>query len=255
MNNEELKKVYDDFHLKGPSSWFSQGEEERELILKMGEPWNKHSVLEIGCGEGDLAFEIAKSYCLMTAIDYSGIAIKKAKEKWQPLKQGTAMEIKFIIGDYRRLDGKVDRIVMQGVLEHLDNPFPELKWMMDNLLTEKGDVITSSPCFLNPRGIVWMTLNMLGAVMSKTDLHYLHPWEFQEFCYDNKFQLSWDTCDWSWGRDIDMISDLKVRIPLALKDGNIPYSEDRLTRFMEWLDSRMFSSNHGATAVYRIRKA
>ena len=68
---------------------------------------------------------------------------------------------------------------MQGVLEHLDDPFTELKWMMDNLLTEKGDVITSSPCFLNTRGIVWMTLDMLGAVMSKTDLHYLDPWEFR----------------------------------------------------------------------------
>ncbi len=50
MNNEDLKRKYDEMHSEGPSAWFGQGEEERKLILEMGEPW-PHFILEIGCGE------------------------------------------------------------------------------------------------------------------------------------------------------------------------------------------------------------
>ena len=215
----------------------------------MGEPW-EGSVLEIGCGEGDLGKMLwDRDGNCYHGIDYSKEAIAKAHQKYPT--------IPFTCSDYRthvEMNMHWDRIVMQGILEHLDNPFTELKWMMDNLLADKGDVITSSPCFLNPRGIVWMTLDMLGAVMSKTDLHYLNPCDFQNFCYDNSCLLEWDTCDYSWAHDVDMITDLKKRIPLALKDGGIPYSEDNLSAFIEWLDCRYFPTNHGATVVYRISK-
>lgn len=254
MGNKDLKQVYDDMHSKGPSSWFGQGKEERELILKMGEPWKGKTALEIGCGEGDLTVKIANEGAHILGIDYSKTSIKKAVHKYgqrDALHPGTFI---FHCKDYHDTKEINNRIVMQGVLEHLDHPFTELKWMLDNLLTEKGDVITSSPCFLNPRGIVWMTLDMIGAVMSKTDLHCLNPCDFQNFCYDNKYFLEWDTCDRSWAYDVDMISDFKKRIPLALKDGGIPYSEEKLSQFMDWLDCRLFSTEQGATAVYRIMK-
>jgi hypothetical protein len=86
--------------------------------------------------------------------------------------------------NYREMrSGLYGRLVMQGVLEHLDDPFGELQWMIEHF--KPKTVITSSPCFLNPRGIVWKTLDMLGAVMSKTDLHHLNPWEFEAFCENN----------------------------------------------------------------------
>ncbi len=245
MENKDLKEKYDEMHKQGSSSWFGQGKEERELILKMGEPWKNKEVLEIGCGEGELSQMISERDALVLGVDYSGEAIKKAKPKEHYL-------LSFESIDYRKVAEKYDRLVLQGVLEHLDNPFAELKWMMDNLLTEKGDVITSSPCFLNPRGIIWMSLYMLGAVMSKTDLHYLDPCDFQNFCYDNHYLMDWDSCDYSWAYNADMISDLKKRIPLALKDGGIPYSEEKISKFIDWLDCRLFSTEHGATAVYRI---
>jgi hypothetical protein len=151
------------------------------------------------------------------------------------------------------------RLVLQGVLEHLDDPFTELKWMIDNLLTDKGDVITSSPGFLNPRGYVWMTLHMLGAVMSKTDLHFINPWDMQKFSDENGYKLEYESTDFNWASDDEMIRDLKQRIPLALKDGNLPYEEEKLNNFLGWLKkaghlSTLRHTDGGASIVYRITK-
>ena len=231
MENKDLKSVYDEMHSKGSSSWYGQGEEERELILKMGEPWNMYDVLEIGCGEGILTSQIAIKGAVVYGIDYSEVAIKKAKEKY------VDDLIIFSSADYHTITTKFDRIVMQGVLEHLDDPFKELKWMMDNLLTEHGDVITSSPCFWNPRGFIWMALDMVGAVMSKTDLHYLNPSEFMEFSDTNNYGYDVEYCDWGWGNHSQMVDDLKERIPKALKDGNIIYSQYKLYKFIKWIEN------------------
>lgn len=276
VENKELQAKYDQMHSQGASAWFSDGQEERETILKMGEPWNKLDVLEIGCGEGKLSFDIATRLPrVINGIDYSNVAIKAANEKadqWFDLikneeyecENGYFIDAPFTIPSFSCLNYHIlnnfnnragyNRIVMQGVLEHLDHPFAELKWMIDNLLIPGGDVITSSPCFLNPRGIVWMTLNMLGAVMSKTDLHYLHPWDFSGFCMESGYSLvNMNYCDWDWGNGEKMIDDLKKRIPLALKDGNIPYTSSKVDDLLNWLQRRKGCYFLGATAVYRIQ--
>lgn len=245
MNNEELKKTYDEFHKVGVSSWFSDGKEERETILKMGEPWDKECVLEIGCGEGDLGQEISRRCTRYLGVDYSEEAIIRALEKY-----GVSFDLAHI--NYRELTGKFDRIVMQGVLEHLDNPFTELKWMIDNLLVKGGDVITSSPCFLNPRGIVWMTLDMIGAVMSKTDLHYLQPYQFTNFATKYGYEIGARDCDGDWGNGKQMVRDLAQRIPLALRDGSISYNQEKLEGLLDYL-TRHPSQGAGATMVYRIQ--
>jgi SAM-dependent methyltransferase len=251
--NAELKEKYDEMHSQGPGAWFDDGAEEREAILKMGEPWGGKTVLEIGCGEGDLCKMITDRNSYVWGVDYSAEAISKARSKYQALE--------FFEGDYKRMKVNVDRIVMQGVLEHLDNPFEELKWMMDNLLVDGGDVITSSPMFVNPRGFVWMALNAVGAVMSKTDLHFLNPWDFEEFCKENGYGLKWTSCNHSWANGVRMIEDFRKRLPLALKDGGIfnPDTEEfRLTVFLDWLKKAGpmidLGPNLGATAVYRITK-
>lgn len=250
MENKDLQAKYDEMHSHGPSAWFSDGQEERELILKMGEPWEGETVLEIGCGEGELGNMMFLAGAQVFGVDYSQVAIDKASEKYPG--------ITFWEADYHSVDWVVhpDRLVLQGILEHLDDPFTELKWMMDNLLTDKGDVITSSPCFLNPRGIVWMTLDMLGAVMSKTDLHYLNPKDFSAFCQKYGYEYSWDHCDQDWAVGKQMIDDLRIRIPLSLKDRNIPFDENKIEKFLKWLDeSRLnMANNYGATAAYRISK-
>ena len=278
MKNIDLKEKYEGMHDKGQASWTFRGNEERRAIMDMGRPWEGVKVLEIGCGEGDLAALMVMEGAEVRGIDYSTTAIGRAHEKYPTLE--------FSCTDYRQIAdnrfGGYDRIVMQGVLEHLDSPFQELKWMIDNLLKkaaednvirfetdpkpDNGDVITSSPGFLNPRGLIWMALHMVGAVMSKTDLHFLHPWQFEEFCKERGYFLSMRGCDhdWAWGNR--MMIDFRKRINLALNDGQIPLREnDGIDKFLDWLErtARQLASFGeyegmrkgltGANIVYRIR--
>ncbi len=248
QDNEGLKPVYDAMHTQGPTAWFGDGVEERALILRIGQPWVRKEVLEIGCGEGELAALIKEEDADVLAIDYSEEAIRNLEKN--------CPNIPHLRSTYQAIGKRYNRVVMQGVLEHLDNPFTELKWMMDTLVTDYGDIITSSPGFINPRGIVWMTLDMLGAVMSKTDLHFINPWDMEEFAKQNGYRVAMQCCDLDWAGGERMMADLKQRIPLALE--LVGYQDDKFEKFMCWLklatDRMQPATMGGATIVYKIMK-
>lgn len=260
MDNKELQDIYDKMHKQGPSSWTNNGDEERQTILDLGKPWMRLRVLEIGCGEGDLCEMMFGEGGFVFGIDYSAEAINKARLKHPQFFLNSYYLRPFKkVCDYKDIKNTApwDRVVMQGVLEHLDDPFKELKWIIDNLLVEGGDIITSSPCFLNLRGLIWMALNMVGAVMSKTDLHYLNQWEFAEFCKVNEYILHMKSCDYDWGDGTGMLEDFKKRIPLAILDAGIPHDPSDIDKFLEWLDKATdymrYTSPNGANMVYHIK--
>jgi hypothetical protein len=99
-----------------------------------------------------------------------------------------------------------------------------------------------------------MTLDMLGAVMSKTDLHFIDPRDIYNFCESHRYSYRTEFCDYTWGNGNLMVEDLKQRIPLALKDGNLQIpSIEKFSSFLYWLDNQRPSWKMlGATAVYRI---
>ena len=74
-------------------------------------------VLDIGCGIGALAFDIAKKAAEVTGIDLNERSIKAAKEKF------SAPNIKYIVGDALKSlpDKKFDVIILSNVLEHIEN--------------------------------------------------------------------------------------------------------------------------------------
>ena len=238
-----MQPVYDRMHTQGPSSWFDDGAEERDLILSMGEPWADMDVLEIGCGEGLLAYRIAEAGARMVdGIDYSPIAVEKAIEH---------PRVSLVTSSWQDWPARpYDLVVMQGVLEHFDRPFDDLQAIIDKFHPQA--VITSSPGFLNPRGIVWHTLAMLGAVMSKTDLHFLNPWDFR----NRGYAIEMKSCDNAWGFSDKCRRDLERRIPLALRDGGLPVDQGAIDRFLDWLQraGHAMAANplSGATICYRI---
>ena len=252
--NEDLKEKYNQMHTEGQAAWFDPGTEERQAILKIGQPWTGKNVLEIGCGEGDLLAFIhleqgwkPEYKGRMVGIDYSATAIKTAKKE---LKDEP--EIEFFNTDWRDFNGECDILVMQGVMEHLDDPFTELAEMIHRFRPKT--VITSMPGFLNIRGIIWHTLDMLAAVMSKTDLHFIDPWQVRQFCEDKGYRYRRNSIDQSWAGGKKMMDDLSERIPLALKDGNIICEQGRFDEFMIWLDKVLeyFDPDEGAINIYRI---
>lgn len=251
MNNAELQAKYDEMHEQGKAAWFSNGAEERREILRVGSPWDRKAVLEIGCGEGELAESMLNwGASVVVAQDYSEVALRQAKR----IRAGN---IQFTNTPYRELvtgATPFNRVVMQGVLEHMDKPWEELSWILEHLVQPGGDIITSSPCFYNVRGIVWMTLaTLFDAKMSLTDLHFLHPRDFDGWGNWEPFCKSVKTyhCDFRWGNTSEMVRDLNDRLPKVFPGMEL----GRIAKFTSFLEELpMYSSAMGATAVYRIRR-
>jgi len=247
VKNQDLKDRYEAMHAAGKEAWFDDGYRERQAIFEFGEPWDRKRVIEIGCGDGDLLNMLDQAGAIVTGLDFSEKAIATCKARYPHLSP--------VCTPYRQFLASCDVLVMQGVLEHLDEPLIELKWMINEYAPKT--VITSSPCFVNPRGIVWMALNMLGAKMSLTDLHFINPWQIQAFCFGHGWRYDVRYVDADWGAGQRMIEDLRQRIPLALKDGKIPYRKRRLEKLLQWLERCVaewhIDDHAGAVAIYKIQ--
>ena len=89
----------------------------KKLNLKPGQ-----KVLDIGCGWGGMAFEIARqSQCEVTGISLSENQIKYCKEKAKELNLNN--QVRFELLDYRSVNSKFDRIVSVGAFEHFGKKF------------------------------------------------------------------------------------------------------------------------------------
>ena len=120
----------------------------KKLDLKTGQ-----RILDVGCGWGGLAFEIAKkSGCEVLGISLSSNQIQYAQNKAKELNLDN--QVKFEMMDYRNVTGEFDRIVSVGSLEHFGRKFYKVffnkmnKIMKDNgkfLLHTIGVVDSPSP--------------------------------------------------------------------------------------------------------------
>ena len=105
----------------------------KKLNLKPGQ-----KVLDIGCGWGGMAFEIAKqSQCEVTGISLSENQIKYCKEKAKELNMDN--QVYFELCDYRAIKNNFDRIVSVGAFEHFGKKFYKTFFKkVENILTEDG---------------------------------------------------------------------------------------------------------------------
>lgn len=251
ISNKALNKTYDNIYKGQSSSFFTfDSFNESRLILDMIPAWQGLDVLEIGCGEGHLAAMISFAGAKkVDAVDYSSEAIKIAKSRIQ------LENLSFHCKDLKEIKGKYDVIVMQGVLEHLDKPFKTLNSIISTNLKKGGEFITSSPSFLNPRGYVWMTLQLLFDVpMSLTDAHFLCPFDFEEFCRKHSYKLKVRSADQDWGSGERTIIDFNKRLRNALRDAKM--DNTKVDRLLEWLKKAVIyhqtDEYSGANVAYRI---
>ena len=105
----------------------------KKLDIKDGQ-----KVLEVGCGWGGMAFEIAKQKkCEVTGISLSKNQIKYCEEKAKEF--GLDNQVKFELIDYREAKGHYDRIYSVGMFEHVGKKFYNTFFKsMNNLLKEDG---------------------------------------------------------------------------------------------------------------------
>ena len=79
-------------------------------------------VLDIGCGWGTLAIDIAKkTQCEVVGITLSENQLKYAKQKAKEMNLEN--QVDFRLADYRQLNEKFDRVVSVGMFEHVGRNF------------------------------------------------------------------------------------------------------------------------------------
>mgnify|MGYP005991707733 FL=1 len=105
----------------------------KKLDIKPGQ-----KILEVGCGWGGMAFEIAKQKnCEVTGISLSKNQINYCKEKAKELNLNN--QVNFELVDYREAKGTYDRIYSVGMFEHVGKKFYKTFFKsMNNLLKDDG---------------------------------------------------------------------------------------------------------------------
>ena len=127
----------------------AQNNKIQHIIKKLNIQPNQ-KILDIGCGWGSLAIDIAKSTnCEVTGITLSknqyDHCVKKAKEF------NVENQVRFRLIDYRELNEKFDRIVSVGMFEHVGRKFYKKFFkQIEKLLTDKGVSLIHTIGSVNP---------------------------------------------------------------------------------------------------------
>ena len=115
----------------------AQNNKINHIIKKLNIKPNQ-KVLDIGCGWGSLAIDIAKTMqCEVTGITLSKNQLKYCKQKAKKLNLEN--QVNFKLMDYRELNEKFDRIVSIGMFEHVGRKFYKNFFkQVDKLLLKDG---------------------------------------------------------------------------------------------------------------------
>ncbi len=126
------------FKTENDSLEVAQNNKINHIIKKLNIKKNQ-KILDIGCGWGSLAIDIAKSaHCEVTGITLSenqfNYCVKKAKEL------NLENQVTFKLMDYRELNEKFDRIVSVGMFEHVGRKFYRTFFKQINRLLSKDGI-------------------------------------------------------------------------------------------------------------------
>ena len=105
----------------------------KKLDLRSGQ-----KILDIGCGWGGMAFEIARqSQCEVTGISLSENQINYCKKKAKEFKLDN--QVNFELCDYRKINDSFQRIVSVGAFEHFGKKFYKTFFKkVHNIMTDEG---------------------------------------------------------------------------------------------------------------------
>tara|TARA_B100001057_G_scaffold491423_1_gene581627 strand:- start:548 stop:1738 length:1191 start_codon:yes stop_codon:yes gene_type:complete len=127
----------------------AQNNKIHHLIKKLNIKPNQ-KVLDIGCGWGSLAVDIAKTAnCEVTGITLSENQLIYCKKKAKELNLENQLSFKLM--DYRELNEKFDRIISVGMFEHVGRKFYKKFFsQIAKLLTDDGVCLTHTIGSVSP---------------------------------------------------------------------------------------------------------
>lgn len=261
MKNKDLIKFYDSVYKKGEEKHYTKllfkKNKEHKDILPIDEHevlhswnWKGKTVLDVGCGTGLMAYEIAKAGAKkVVGIDFSSDGIAMAKSTF------THPTLEYRVENVNNHKGLYDAVISLGTLEHMDNPEQTLK-LFKKHLKPQGIILITSPNWSNPRGYILQTLRFLfDAPITLADLHYLTPIEFKTWAKRLKMRLRWKTFDFEWAQGAKLLKDFERRLPNVLRDIKITGKENEISKFIEWIEQHILTLRHdapwsGATGLY-----
>ena len=147
--NEDLYKLFLDKDMQYSCAYFhnpnisleqAQKDKKEHIIRKLQIDKNM-SVLDIGCGWGGMAIEIAKS----TGAKVKGITLSENQFKTdseRAQKEGLSDKVTFALQDYRNETEKYDRIVSVGMFEHVGVKY------FKTYLSKANDILKENGVFL-----------------------------------------------------------------------------------------------------------
>ena len=190
----------------------AQNNKIQHIIKKLNIKPNQ-KVLDIGCGWGSLAIDIAKS----TKCEVTGITLSKNQFDYcEKVAKDLNLEnqVKFKLIDYRELNEKFDRIVSVGMFEHVGRKFYKKFFkQIEKLLNDSGVSLIHTIGSVNPPRDPhpWITkyifpggytpslsevttpIEKAGLIVSDVEvlkLHYSHTLRhWKENCIKNKVKI------------------------------------------------------------------
>lgn len=262
QKNKDLKKIYNTIFKKGEVGHFTKNLEQKRGALPADErealqalSWKGKRVLDVGCGTGLFAYEAAKRGAVALGVDYSpeGIAIAKEKYKHPNLEYRCEDILKS-----KAMREKFDIVVSLGTLEHMDKPLKALH-LFKKMLTPEGSILLTCPNWVNPRGLVLMTLkHLFDAPITLADIHYFSPQWFEVAAKKLGLRLAWHTFDIERAAGINLIIDFQKRIPNVLRDSKLPNNHKNVAALLNWLDTEVLAypwkgKHIGASALYHFK--
>jgi len=241
-------KSYDEIYKENPNHpWTFDDWEETKLIVDAVDSWEGKTVLDIGCGTGDLVNLLSQRFAVVIGIDPTITAIEQAEEKYpsevfECLSYKERSDVLEPLAD--NPSTRFEVITMKGVLEHVEgDPFIELKWIMDNLLKEDGTIILTCPGWCNPRGFAMLTMAYLyNEPITRADRHYLFPWQFEDFAHREGLEIEMWSSEYDWAWSGKFRQDFEQRLPKIFngsKEIQIRrYLKDLIEPYTGWFEVR-----------------
>ena|SRR3989344_4870549 len=260
IKNRQLAKFYDKVYRKGERTHHTEflfGSHKLppdETAALSALSWKNKTVLDVGCGTGLMAFEVARRGAKkVVGIDYSKDGIEVAKQTYRH------KNVEYRCEDVKNHRGRYDIVISLGTLEHIDKPISTLK-RMKKMLNPRGVLVLTSPNWLNPRGYILQTLYQLfDAPITLADIHYLTPVEYGQFAKQLDMKFAWSTFDFNWAHGPKLIKDFTRRLPNVFRDMGMTKKRPGIKRFIRWIETHVLPFDHtelwsGATGLYIFTK-
>ncbi|MEM7269401.1 MAG: cyclopropane-fatty-acyl-phospholipid synthase family protein [Pseudomonadota bacterium] len=150
--DEKLFRLFLDSDLQYSCAYYENGDETLEeaqrkkkrhiaakMLLKPG-----MKVLDIGCGWGGMGLYLAQT----TGADVTGVTLSEEQHRVaneRAAAAGMADRCRFLLQDYRKVEGQFDRVVSVGMFEHVGpHHFDEYFRSIYKLLTDNGAALIHS---------------------------------------------------------------------------------------------------------------